>query len=392
MNTKYWMIIVTLLLIIIFLLACLFVASDNSIIEFIKGEPILSSLFIGILCSWGIGLSFFFFQKSDSQKEQKELFQDFIQKQEHSLEKTERNLINNTQQEQGKHENVCFSLQDKRCERILGFLHFDEQKDKAGIIAFYYSRLQSPAKIAILNAFAECISKGKKETGTVSILGATLMAFTQPGAMYYPNQQALDEIYDQIPPEIAPSSEVLSGCENIETVEHTNLLVRLLKATDMSIDIIVLNPYCLETYFRAHAEKQNSNVSFISIDEYKQSCLFRDLCRTINFVKDIQSKFPNQVNLKLSFFSNAIFLLMFPKYCFTQQYIMDDKNAQGTTSSIPLIQYSNEKNRGRRSVYSRMESHFAFMWKRAKVLDTLNDYGKGTHADYMFDMYQNLNK
>lgn len=222
-----------------------------------------------------------------------------------------------------------------------------------------------------------------KEAGTVRLLGTTLRAFTKETSLYYPLKDEITEMYNGHAPKILINSQY-----QCETHRYINLLVRLLTFSNVKIEMIVLNPYCLEAYFRAQAEDSDPNRMFNKIEDYQSQyvpCLFSDLQATIAFIRKLRNIYRDRIELKLSFFMNAMFLIVFPDICFTQQYIMDEFASKGGISQIPLLKY-----RKGSTPYERLNAHFDFIWNRAIPLDEKDPWARGTAKDFMFDIYKKL--
>lgn len=252
-----------------------------------------------------------------------------------------------------------------------------------------------------MDAFAEYM-KNDVNNGpqTLRMLGTTLRAFTNSNGMYYLAHDRIQNMYSKNHPDYKNAPEILVANQKKYEPEvdgQTNLLTRLLEENkQIKIQMVVLNPYCLEAYFRAQAEDDTPDEPFNSIDDYKRQetpCLYSDLIDTIRFIRKIKKKYPDRFEFKLSFFMNAMFLVMFPDYCFKQQYIMDKKCAKGAISSIPLVRY-----RADSGTYQRFETHFDFMWRRAVELEEGNErdesrfVARGFPEKYMFDEYKAIQR
>jgi hypothetical protein len=334
-------------------------------ITHLKQDSLFTGVSIALLSTWILGLALFFVQRKDFKA----------------------------------HEEMCFRKQTDNHKELKNLSCFSDEKNEAGMDSLFSTRDENKSTLAIMDAFAEYMKNVTKSgPQTLRMLGTTLRAFTNSNGMYYLAHDRLQNMYKKNHPDYKNAPYILT--ENQKKYEpevdgQTNLLTRLLEESkQMKIQMIVLNPFCLEAYFRAQAEDDTPDKPFENLDDYKNQespCLYSDLIDTIRFARKIKNKYPDRFEFRLSFFMNSMFLVMFPGYCFKQQYIMDRKCAKGAISSIPLVRY-----RAKSGTYQRFETHFDFMWARAVELEDGNEKGeknctaKGFKEGYLFDEYKKI--
>jgi hypothetical protein len=353
---------------------------------FFREHAIYSGILISYLCSLTAAVIIFCKQDRGSQEHETRCFNN-QDKSLHILTK-EQNCVRE------KVENLDRKMQDLMDlkQKFESAEIYIKEKEAAGIEKIFRSREIPDARKEVLDSFAYCMSPNRKNTsGTVCLIGTSLRNFTYPKkkSQYYNSIENVVSLYQ---PSDVPScftDPLTNNFKELEQPGYVNLIIRLLCfCPNMNIKMVVLNPYCLEAYFRAYAEKDDSE-AFRSIIEYKREKLPNDIDYTIGFAKRILkiNSINSRFQLRLSFFSNSMFLLLFPDFCLKQQYIMDDSTHVDGTSELPLVKHRKSDTD---SPYKRLEWHFNFMWSMAHVAYDETNYAKGTNEAYLFNIYQEI--